>query len=62
MLTSRIILQSVIKLFQMVTEIQARNEVKYGSGDIVSERGQDELSFVHVTLHIKLFCNPIKYH
>ena len=33
-LTCCMILQSIIKIFQMFTEKQPRNEVKYGSGDI----------------------------
>ena len=53
-LTRGIILQSIIKIFQTVTEIQARNEM----GTWLENKA--EFSFLHVTLHIDLFYNATK--
>ena len=47
-----------LKVFQMATEIQARNEGKCGSGDIIRKRRMPELLFLHATLGIDLFSNP----
>ena len=50
MLTCSINLPSIIKLFQMVTELcsENKNEVKkYGSGDILRKQIYAELSFLY---------------
>ena len=35
---------------------------EYGSGDIISKRRQEELSFLYATLHVDRFYDPTKYH
>ena len=59
-----IILLSTIKIFPMVAELHSRNknEVKYGSGDIIRKRRLAELSFLHVTLCTDMFSRSNKYH
>ena len=64
MSSAAINLPSVIKIFQMVTELCSGNdnEIKYGSGDIIRKRRYAELSFLYETLHVDLFYKPTKYH
>ena len=59
-MTTCLILQSIIKIFQIVTEIQAKMKLKYNSGDITRKKRPAELSSLHVTLHIDLIYNAIK--
>ena len=61
-LTCCIILQSVIKIFHMNAEIKAKNEVKYGSGEMISKWRQVELSFLRATVRIDLSYKPTKYY
>ena len=62
-LTCSIILQSIIKIFLMVTELCFRNEneVKHGSGDMIRKRRYAELSVLYATLRVDRFYNPTKY-
>ena len=50
----------IIKLFQMVTEIQDRNELNiWIRGD--NEKKSD-LSLLHTALHIDMSYNPVKHY
>ena len=53
-LTSAVILQSIIKLFQMVTEIQDKERLL--------ENKINRVVILAPAIRIDLFYNPVKYH
>ena len=60
--TCSIIFPSITEIFQMVTELQARNEFNIWLRGDNSKMKKAELLFLHLTLLVGLLYNPTKYH